>query len=208
LRQMSWCTLCLSRYSYRRFPIENAILILADESSGKLHFQSDAIALRMSALADCPCIFLWVGTCFAAMNLAVYCLATTARMCALVYLCHERSSEPDSAFPGVGDVVGRIPLLSNCTALLLRLIRHGQSGFLGLIAWKHTLPIRSRVYPCVLCGLLSESIIQSTNLSSGRNGYAEIVDLRALSSLLVNLDGAQRMVSIDRTGGCIITDSS
>jgi hypothetical protein len=31
-----------------------------------------------------------------------------------------------------------MPLLLNCKALLLRLIRQGQSGFLGLKAWKHT----------------------------------------------------------------------
>jgi hypothetical protein len=69
-----------------------------DSHSLQLHFQADPITCRMSALADRPRILLRVGTGFAAMSLAACGLTRTAGMFAFFYLCHKRSSEPNSPF--------------------------------------------------------------------------------------------------------------
>ena len=120
----------------------------------------------MTALADRPRVLLWVGTCFAAMSLAAYYLATTARMFALVYLCHESSSEPNSDFPRVGDLVGEYAPTFELQGTVAAPYPPRAKRFPWVESVEAHLCESDRESVCAcLCRLRSESIFQSTDIA-------------------------------------------
>ena len=77
------------------YPSDVTFLSTSSTPRWRLHFEPDQIAFRMMALANRPCVLLWVGTCFTAILSATCCFAIAARMFTLVSLCHKRSSGSD-----------------------------------------------------------------------------------------------------------------